>query len=186
MRIEGKLRVTDLRKIWSRVHADEEQGFDEFMNLVIDDAVEVTLANAKKETPEERRSIGAYQTSRDTNKSLTKRRPNPAQGRQHLPRPATSIDEYRRRVDEAPLRYPRRTTEADLGSDAMIGYFRKTEGHSSTSDGRAVERTVTHHQGVQAIIRRVHRDCFVWREKLLGQRETNLTWLVSPPRIQYQ
>ncbi|EAT79114.1 ribonucleoprotein E [Parastagonospora nodorum] len=41
MRIEGKLR-----------------GFDEFMNLVIDDAVEVTLANAKKETPEERRSIG--------------------------------------------------------------------------------------------------------------------------------
>jgi len=32
------------------------------MNLVIDDAVEVTLANAKKETPEERRSIGAYST----------------------------------------------------------------------------------------------------------------------------
>jgi small nuclear ribonucleoprotein E len=28
------------------------------MNLVIDDAVEVTLANAKKETPEERRNIG--------------------------------------------------------------------------------------------------------------------------------
>ncbi|KAF2243030.1 small nuclear ribonucleoprotein E [Trematosphaeria pertusa] len=39
MRIEGKLR-----------------GFDEFMNLVIDDAIEVTLA--KKETPEERRNIG--------------------------------------------------------------------------------------------------------------------------------
>jgi small nuclear ribonucleoprotein (snRNP)-like protein len=34
------------------------QGFDEFMNLVIDDAVEVTLANAKKGTPEERRNIG--------------------------------------------------------------------------------------------------------------------------------
>jgi small nuclear ribonucleoprotein (snRNP)-like protein len=34
------------------------QGFDEFMNLVIDDAVEVTLANAKKETPEARRNIG--------------------------------------------------------------------------------------------------------------------------------
>ncbi|KAF1913344.1 hypothetical protein BDU57DRAFT_541979 [Ampelomyces quisqualis] len=41
MRIEGKLR-----------------GFDEFMNLVIDDAVEVTLANPKKETAEERRNIG--------------------------------------------------------------------------------------------------------------------------------
>ncbi|KAF2824474.1 Sm-like ribonucleoprotein, partial [Ophiobolus disseminans] len=41
MRIEGKLR-----------------GFDEFMNLVIDDAVEVTLANAKKDTPEERRNVG--------------------------------------------------------------------------------------------------------------------------------
>ncbi|KAF9734625.1 mRNA splicing protein sme1 [Paraphaeosphaeria minitans] len=39
MRIEGKLR-----------------GFDEFMNLVIDDAVEVTLA--KKESPEERRKLG--------------------------------------------------------------------------------------------------------------------------------
>jgi small nuclear ribonucleoprotein E len=32
------------------------QGFDEFMNLVIDDAIEVTLA--KKDTPEERRSVG--------------------------------------------------------------------------------------------------------------------------------
>ncbi|KAH7062885.1 hypothetical protein FB567DRAFT_455570 [Paraphoma chrysanthemicola] len=41
MRIEGKLR-----------------GFDEFMNLVIDDAIEVTLANPKKDTPEERRKIG--------------------------------------------------------------------------------------------------------------------------------
>ncbi|KAK3209087.1 hypothetical protein GRF29_69g780372 [Pseudopithomyces chartarum] len=39
MRIEGKLR-----------------GFDEFMNLVIDDATEVTLAN--KESPEERRKLG--------------------------------------------------------------------------------------------------------------------------------
>jgi small nuclear ribonucleoprotein E len=34
------------------------QGFDEFMNLVIDDAVEVTLANTKKDTPEERRNVG--------------------------------------------------------------------------------------------------------------------------------
>jgi hypothetical protein len=38
--------------------ADAIQGFDEFMNLVIDDAVEVTLANAKKDTPEERRNVG--------------------------------------------------------------------------------------------------------------------------------
>lgn len=35
---------------------DGAQGFDEFMNLVIDDAVEVTLAN--KDAPEERRKIG--------------------------------------------------------------------------------------------------------------------------------
>ncbi|CAN9101467.1 unnamed protein product [Alternaria alternata] len=31
-------------------------GFDEFMNLVIDDAIEVTLA--KKDAPEERRKVG--------------------------------------------------------------------------------------------------------------------------------
>ncbi|KAF9694198.1 hypothetical protein EKO04_007822 [Ascochyta lentis] len=40
LRIEGKLR-----------------GFDEFMNLVIDDAVEVTIAK-KDGTPEERRNVG--------------------------------------------------------------------------------------------------------------------------------
>ncbi|KAF2019266.1 small nuclear ribonucleo protein-like protein E [Aaosphaeria arxii CBS 175.79] len=39
MRMEGKLR-----------------GFDEFMNLVLDDAVEVTLA--KKDAPESRRKLG--------------------------------------------------------------------------------------------------------------------------------
>ncbi|KAF2684597.1 small nuclear ribonucleoprotein E [Lentithecium fluviatile CBS 122367] len=39
LRIEGKLR-----------------GFDEFMNLVIDDAIEVKLA--KKDAPEERRKLG--------------------------------------------------------------------------------------------------------------------------------
>ena len=32
------------------------QGFDEFMNLVIDDAIEVKLA--KKDAPEERRKVG--------------------------------------------------------------------------------------------------------------------------------
>jgi hypothetical protein len=55
-----KAQGMHLREIWTQVDADKEQGFDEFMNLVIDDAVEVTLANAKKETSEERRSIGAY------------------------------------------------------------------------------------------------------------------------------
>jgi hypothetical protein len=55
-----------LREIWTQVDADKEQGFDEFMNLVIDDAVEVTLANAKKETSEERRSIGVLDGQRHT------------------------------------------------------------------------------------------------------------------------
>lgn len=39
------------------LHADIEQGFDEFMNLVIDEAVEVTIEK-KDGTPEERRKIG--------------------------------------------------------------------------------------------------------------------------------
>ena len=37
------------------------KGFDEFMNLVIDDAVEVTLA--KKDAPEERRKVGQLNAS---------------------------------------------------------------------------------------------------------------------------
>jgi small nuclear ribonucleoprotein (snRNP)-like protein len=37
---------------------NQTQGFDEFMNLVIDDAVEVTLADPKKDKAEERRKIG--------------------------------------------------------------------------------------------------------------------------------
>jgi small nuclear ribonucleoprotein (snRNP)-like protein len=36
------------------------QGFDEFMNLVIDDAVEVKLE--KKDAPEERRKLGENQS----------------------------------------------------------------------------------------------------------------------------
>jgi uncharacterized Zn ribbon protein len=57
MRIEGKL------KVGSRYmkHAPRHlliflQGFDEFMNLVVDDAVEVKLAT--KEQDESRRSLG--------------------------------------------------------------------------------------------------------------------------------
>jgi small nuclear ribonucleoprotein E len=38
--------------------SNSTKGFDEFMNLVIDDAVEVTLA--KKDAPEERRKVGQY------------------------------------------------------------------------------------------------------------------------------
>lgn len=38
------------------LHADMMQGFDEFMNLVIDDAVEVTLAT--KDKSEQRRKVG--------------------------------------------------------------------------------------------------------------------------------
>ena len=37
---------------------DGVQGFDEFMNLVIDDAVEVSLA--QKDKPESRRTLGPY------------------------------------------------------------------------------------------------------------------------------
>ncbi|CAI6337193.1 unnamed protein product [Periconia digitata] len=58
MRIEGKLRVraTQKRKRLRGCILTELQGFDEFMNLVIDDAVEVTLS--KKDAPEERRKLG--------------------------------------------------------------------------------------------------------------------------------
>jgi small nuclear ribonucleoprotein E len=40
---------------WVALDVNSAQGFDEFMNLVIDDAVEVAT---KKDAPEERRKIG--------------------------------------------------------------------------------------------------------------------------------
>lgn len=40
------------------LYTDTRQGFDEFMNLVIDEAVEVTLPDAKKDIAESRRNIG--------------------------------------------------------------------------------------------------------------------------------
>jgi small nuclear ribonucleoprotein E len=55
MRIEGKLRVRLRPPLLAHV-LTVMQGFDEFMNLVIDDATEVTLA--KKDAPEERRKVG--------------------------------------------------------------------------------------------------------------------------------
>lgn len=42
---------------YSALDADNAQGFDEFMNLVIDDAVEVSTEK-KDGAPEERRNIG--------------------------------------------------------------------------------------------------------------------------------
>jgi hypothetical protein len=59
------------------------------MNLVIDDAVEVKLAT--KETSEERRSVG-LSNARPMTSSLTRYRPNPAQGRQHLFDPANTVN----------------------------------------------------------------------------------------------
>lgn len=59
MRIEGKLRVCIVR-----IYATSfplltlAQGFDEFMNLVIDEAVEVSLA--QKGAPESRRKLGEW------------------------------------------------------------------------------------------------------------------------------
>lgn len=57
IRIEGKIRVSIVSniRIW-QIILTELQGFDEFMNLVIDDAVEVKLATKSGE--ESRRSLG--------------------------------------------------------------------------------------------------------------------------------
>lgn len=67
------------------------------MNLVIDDAVEVTLANAKKETPEERRNIGqSGKLELNSCCLLIHPRTNPAQRRQHLPHPAAPVSDNRR------------------------------------------------------------------------------------------
>jgi hypothetical protein len=92
------------------------------MNLVIDDAVEVTLANAKKETPEERRSVGAYYTQNFTlfaniyqAKSYSRATTSPSS--------SSSNKRHRRRLIlksiEARLRYRWDMKAADLGSDAI-------------------------------------------------------------------
>jgi len=58
IRIEGKIRVCRIPIRVSRPRADQRllQGFDEFMNLVIDDAVEVKQAT--KTEKEKRRDLG--------------------------------------------------------------------------------------------------------------------------------
>jgi small nuclear ribonucleoprotein E len=56
LRIEGKLRVWPQKLLLGGPLLTKSQGFDEFMNLVIDDAQEVTLA--KKDKPESRRKLG--------------------------------------------------------------------------------------------------------------------------------
>jgi small nuclear ribonucleoprotein E len=55
-RIEGKIRVRRSQNCWAMQLKVPSQGFDEFMNLVIDDAIEVQLAT--KDTSEKRRQLG--------------------------------------------------------------------------------------------------------------------------------
>lgn len=58
IRIEGKIRVKHLWMLLKLSLADNAlQGFDEFMNLVIDDAVEVKQPT-KTDTEEKRRELG--------------------------------------------------------------------------------------------------------------------------------
>lgn len=59
IRIEGKIRVFSLGCLafFNLAHTFFSQGFDEFMNLVIDDAVEVKQATKTEE--EKRRELGA-------------------------------------------------------------------------------------------------------------------------------
>lgn len=59
------------------------------MNLVIDDAVEVVLAN--KDVPEQRRKVGELKGHYANLRALTICRPNPPQGRQHLSYPANPV-----------------------------------------------------------------------------------------------
>ncbi len=54
-RIEGKIRVGSCFRVF-RLLLTTEQGFDEFMNLVVDDATEVQLAT--RDAPEKRRQLG--------------------------------------------------------------------------------------------------------------------------------
>jgi small nuclear ribonucleoprotein E len=56
VRIEGKIRVRTRSQDLNGTVSDIQQGFDEFMNLVIDDAVEVQLAT--KDKVESRRQLG--------------------------------------------------------------------------------------------------------------------------------
>jgi small nuclear ribonucleoprotein E len=57
IRIEGRIRVQDVHsRRFCTFTNNSRQGFDEFMNLVIDDAVEVKQAT--KTTEESRRSLG--------------------------------------------------------------------------------------------------------------------------------
>ena len=57
IRIDGKIRVSAVSEIGAGDLVNHDlQGFDEFMNLVIDDAVEVKLATKSEE--EGRRSLG--------------------------------------------------------------------------------------------------------------------------------
>ena len=57
IRIEGKIRVRPIITVAKGAELMENQGFDEFMNLVLDDAVEVRQVTKTNEK-ESRRSLG--------------------------------------------------------------------------------------------------------------------------------
>lgn len=59
-RIEGKIRVRSCpQRRASTSGLTKSQGFDEFMNMVIDDAIEVPQATKAKPVPGPRRELGS-------------------------------------------------------------------------------------------------------------------------------
>lgn len=58
IRIEGKIRVCGCAGRNHEARLTLRKGFDEFMNLVIDDAIEVKVATKNQE--ESRRQLGQY------------------------------------------------------------------------------------------------------------------------------
>jgi small nuclear ribonucleoprotein E len=71
MRIEGRMRVCSTGARFEQ-WLTRPQGFDEFMNLVVDEAIEVTMATKDKE--ESRRKIGrlhAHRQSEEVADSVT-------------------------------------------------------------------------------------------------------------------
>lgn len=81
-RIEGKIRVgVCAQSLKGLFRLTDMQGFDEFMNLVIDDAVEVQLAT--RDGPEKRRQLGkTWAELHDTIFLLIRVRTNIAERRQ--------------------------------------------------------------------------------------------------------
>ena len=80
IRIEGKIRVCSCQQLCDPDSLRYFKGFDEFMNLVIDDAVEVQLAT--KNDAEERRQLGKLSWVVRIWQSLIDYRTNTAERRQ--------------------------------------------------------------------------------------------------------